>query len=154
MTTYSGGESPGANLLHGATEVNNMGIRSTQYSAQELKKYGGKKILLFSGTVVADGNNRTNTTYPILNVMQFKEATFFLVCSELVGTPGTFKVDVDTKHPAGDYYEELTSFGTLGLIDQRMKTVSSCLGSHLAVRWTIVTFDSATFSVYGVFKIM
>lgn len=128
--------------------------RGTQYNAQELRKYGGKTILIFSGTVSGSGNNRTNTSYPILRVMQFKEATFFLNVTELVGTPGTLDVLVETKHPAGDYYFTLATFNTATIPRVNSKDVTSNLGENLAISWTLVTFTSATFSVYGVFKIM
>ena len=127
--------------------------RATQYSAQELKKYGGKKILLFSGTVVANGNNRANTSYPILNVMQFKEATFFLQVSA-TGGAGNFIVLVETKHPAGAYYETLATFGTLTAIGQNLQAVAANLGENLGLSWTVGTLTSVTFTVWGVFKIM
>ena len=131
-----------------------MTSRSTQYSAQELKKYGGKTILLFSGTVAATGTNRTNTSYPILNVMQFKEASFFLRLSEIIGTPGTFDLDVESKSPAGEFYETLASFAQLAAAGNEKINVAANLGSHISLAWTIVTFTSATFTVHGVFKIM
>lgn len=128
--------------------------RATQYSAQELKKYGGKTILLFSGTIVANGNNRTNTSYPILNVMQFKEASFFLRLSAVVGTPGTFDLDVESKSPAGEFYETLASFAQLAAIGNEKINVAANLGSDISLSWALVTFTSATFTVWGVFKIM
>jgi len=133
-----------------------MTTRSTQYSAQELKRYGGKKILLYSGTVIASGNNRILATYPLLNVMQFKEATFFLSVSDLVGTPGTFDVRVETKNPAGAFYSSLSAFDQLVAAGaaQDMKYVQYCLGDILGIAWDMVGFTSATFKVYGIFKIM
>lgn len=131
-----------------------MSIRSTQYTAQELKKYGGKAILLFSGTIVATGTNRTNTSYPILNVMQFKEASFFLRLSALVGTPGTFDLDVESKSPAGEFYETLASFAQLAALGNEKINVAANLGSHISLSWELVTFDSATFTCWGVFKTM
>lgn len=131
-----------------------MTIRSQQYNAVELRKYGGKKILMFSGTVIASGNNRDHTTYPLLKVMQFKEATFFLNVSALVGTPGTFDVRVETKNPCGAVYETLSAFTQLAAIGHEMKYAQYCLGEILGIAWDMVTFTSATFTVYGIFKIM
>lgn len=128
--------------------------RSTQYNAVELRKYGGKTILLWSGAVTATGTNRTSTSYPILNVMQFKEASFFLRLSALVGTPGTFDLDVESKSPAGEFYETLASFAQLAALGNEKINVAANLGSHLSLAWTLATFTSATFTVYGVFKIM
>lgn len=126
----------------------------TQYTAQELKKYGGKTILMFSGTITATGNNRANTSYPLLNVMQFKEASFFLRLSAVVGTPGTFDLDVESKSPAGAFYETLGSFAQLAALGNEKINVSANLGETLGLAWTLATFTSATFTVYGVFKIM
>ena len=128
--------------------------RGTQYNAVELRKYGGKTILMFSGTITATGNNRANTSYPLLNVMQFKEASFFLVLSAVVGTPGTFDLNVESKHPAGALYETLASFAQLAGAGDEKINVAANLGETLGLAWTLVTFTSATFSVYGVFKIM
>ncbi|HEC60726.1 hypothetical protein LCGC14_0461130 [marine sediment metagenome] len=124
------------------------------YNAQELRRYGGKKILIFSGTITASGNNRANTSYPIINVKQFKECTFFLRCSALVGTPGTFVVLVETKHPAGAFYETLATFATLTGTGQSKQDVAANLGENISLAWTLTTFTSATFTVYGIFKIM
>lgn len=133
-----------------------MSIRSTQYNAVELRKYGGKKILMYSGTVTASGNNRASVTYPLLKVMQFKEATFFLNVEDLVGTPGTFDVRVETKNPAGAVYDTLSSFTqiTAAGVAHEMKYVQYCLGEILGIAWDMVTFTTATFTVYGIFKIM
>jgi len=124
----------------------------TQYNSKELEKYGGKKILMFSGTVTASGNNRTNTSYPIINAMQFKEASFFLNASA-VGGAGTFDLDVESKNPAGDYYSTLASFTQLAAIGHEKINVAANLGSDLSLAWTVVTFTSVVFTVYGIFKI-
>jgi len=124
----------------------------TQYNSKELEKYGGKKILMFGGTVTASGNNRTNTSFPILNVMPFKEASFFLNVSA-VGGAGTFDLNVESKNPAGDIYETLASFTQLAAIGHEKKNVAANLGEALSLAWTVATFTSVTFEVYGIFKI-
>ncbi|MBE9551739.1 MAG: hypothetical protein IMF13_06785, partial [Proteobacteria bacterium] len=124
----------------------------TQYNEKELAKYGGKKILMFSGAVTASGNNRTNTSYPIIPVMQFKEASFFLNVSA-VGGAGTFDLAVESKNPAGAYYSTLASFAQLAAIGHEKIDVAANLGAHLSLAWVVATFTTVTFTVHGIFKI-
>lgn len=123
----------------------------TQYSSQELVKYGGKVIEIFaSQAVVASGNTQSTP----INVMPFKEGTFFIRCTAIAGGGAkSLAVTVQSKDPAGAYWLTLTSFTAITAIGGEKKDVSANLGENIAISYALTDITSVTFSVFGVFKI-
>lgn len=125
---------------------------SDLYSTNELLRIRGKYILLFSGTVTANGNSHSNRK----NVMPFKEGNFFLDVTAKAGTTPTLDVKVVSKdpNPLTDKWSQLFAFAQKTDVGQEMKTQVGNLGENLSIEYTVGgTTPSFTFTVYAIVKI-
>jgi len=125
-----------------------------QYSANDLRKYGGITTPLFeSQMVTVSGNTHDNP----VNVLPFSKGMFFLRCTQMAGG-GSEELDVHimTKDPEGDYWFYLMSFwpiltavgGTL-----KVPFMLPILGEKLSIEYELTDITSVTFSVQAVLKI-
>lgn len=121
------------------------------YNMVETLKYRGKVVKVYEGTVTASGNN--NGTDEV-DVLGFKEATFFIYCSAIVN-PGNVVVTIQSKNPDPllTQYEDLVAFSAIAATGGEKKDVSANLGEMLSLKWVLTTVTSFTFSVYAVLKI-
>jgi len=125
---------------------------SDLYNVMETLKYRGKVVKVYEGTVLASGNN--NGTDEI-DVLGFKEATFFINCSAIT-TTGNVVVTVQSRNPDPliSSYSDLVAFSAITVPVAEKKDVSANLGSVLSIKWVFTTTTSITFSVYAVLKVV
>jgi len=120
------------------------------YNIKELLAIGGKVVKMFSDTKAADGDT---CTIP-LDVMLFKEGTFFLNVIAGSGTTPKLDVTIESKDPSGDKWHPIATFTQATGVTNEHKDVSANLGNKIAVKYVISGTDpSFTFSVYVVLKI-
>ena len=121
------------------------------YNMVETLKYRGLVKKVYEGTVLATGDN--NGTDEI-NVLGFKEASFFIYCSAIT-TTGSVLVTIQSKNPNSDItqYEDLVAFSAISTTGGEKKDVSANLGALLSIKWVFTTTTTITFSVYAVLKI-
>jgi len=123
----------------------------TLYNVKELEAIKGKVIKIFSGTKTATGNTHSTP----IDVMQFKEGTFFINVTAKSGTTPTLDVVVESKDPAADIWNTIATFTQATDVTNELKAVAANLGNKIAIKYTIGgTSPSFTFSVYAVPKIM
>jgi len=125
---------------------------SDLYNVMETLKYRGKVVKVYEGTVLASGNN--NGTDEI-DVLGFKEATFFINCSAIT-TTGNVVVTIQSRNPDPliSSYSDLVAFSAISVAGAEKKDVSANLGSVLSIKWDFTTTTSITFSVYAVLKVV
>lgn len=125
---------------------------SDLYNVMETLKYRGKVVKVYEGTVLASGNN--NGTDEI-DVLGFKEATFFINCSAIT-TTGNVVVTIQSRNPDPliSSYSDLVAFSAITVPVAEKKDVSANLGSVLSIKWVFTTTTSITFSVYAVLKVV
>ncbi len=125
-------------------------------SAKAFLKYRGKVVKLADVSLTNGGATSGNTYTDLCNVRQFKEGTFFIRHTGLVGTTKTLDVKVVSKDPSGAFYEDLVSFSQItadGTAGGEKKDVSANQGAELAIYWAKGSADIVTtFTVYGIFK--
>ena len=124
---------------------------SDLYNVMETLKYRGKVVKVYEGTVLASGNNNGVDE---VDVLGFKEATFFIYCSAIV-TTGNVVVTIQSKNPNPDIdqYQDLVAFSAITTTGGEKKDVATNLGSILSLKWVFTTTTSITFSVYAVLKV-
>lgn len=126
------------------------------YNMMETLKYRGRVFRMYSGTIEASGNNHGSDE---LDVLGFKEATFFISCTDHQGAGGkSVAVTIESRHPDPDIqdYETLVAFSAItGSTASEKKNVSANLGSVLSLKWVAHgDTTSFTFTVFAVLKIM
>ena len=125
-------------------------------SAKSFLKYRSKIIKLASVSLTAGGSTTGDTKTDLQNVRQFKEGTFFIRHTGLVGTTKTLNVTILSKDPSGAFYEDLVSFTQItasATPGGEKKDVAANMGAELAIEWTKGHADIVTtFTVYGVCK--
>lgn len=128
-----------------------MGIYgNVAYSKDELEQNGGAVVEIFKGTKTATGNTEATP----LDVMHFKEGTFFIDCSAKSGTSPTLDVTVVTYDESGDDWHVIATFTQLTDVGKEMKAVAANLGAKIAIVYTIGGTDpSFTFTVSAVLKV-
>lgn len=122
------------------------------YNMVETLKYRGRLVLLYSGTVLASGNNNGTDEIDVLGI---KEATFFANCSAIT-TTGNVVITIQSRNPDPEVtqYEDLVAFSAISAIGGEKKDVSANLGSILSLKWDFTTTTSITFRVFAVLKIV
>lgn len=126
------------------------------YNMMEMLKYRGRVFKMYEGTIIASGNNHGVNE---IDCLPFKEATFFIFCTDHQGAGGkSVTVTIETRHPDPDIqaYETLVAFSAItGATGSERKTVSANLGSVLSLKWVAHgDTTSFTFTVFAVLKIM
>lgn len=120
------------------------------YSKDELEQHGGAVVEIFKDTKVATGNTKTTP----VEVMHFKEGTFFIDCSARSGTSPTLDVTVLTYDKSGDDWHVIATFTQLTAVGKEMKAVAANMGDKIAILYTIGgTTPSFTFTVSAVLKV-
>lgn len=120
------------------------------YSKDELEQHGGAVWEIFSGVKGATGDTKATP----VEVMHFKEATFFIDCSARSGTSPTLDVTVLTYDKSGDDWHVIATFTQLTAAGKEMKAVAANLGDKLAIIYAIGgTTPSFTFTVSAVLKV-
>lgn len=126
------------------------------FGAKEVAKYRSKIIKLAEVSLTAGGATSGDTKTDLQNIRQFKEGTFFIRHTGLVGTTKTLDVTIVTKDPSGAFYEDLVSFTQItadGTAGGEKKPVTANMGAELAIEWTKGSADIVTtFTVWGVVK--
>lgn len=126
------------------------------FGAKEFAKYRSKIIKLAEISLLSAGATSGDTKTDLQNVRQFKEGTFFIRHTGLVGTTKTLDVTIVTKDPSGAFYEDLVSFTQItadGTAGGEKKAVTANMGAELAIEWTKGSADIVTtFTVWGVVK--
>jgi hypothetical protein len=119
-------------------------------------KYRSKIVKLAEISLLTGGATSGDTKTDLQNVRQFKEGTFFIRHTGLVGTTKTLDVKIVSKDPSGAFYEDLVSFTQItadGVAGGEKKPVTANMGENLAIEWTKGHADIVTtFTVYGVCK--
>jgi len=125
-------------------------------SAKSFLKYRSKIVKLAEVSLLSGGATSGDTKTDLQNVRQFKEGTFFIRHTGLVGTTKTLDVVVVSKDPAGDYWHTLQAFTQItadGVAGGERKPVTANLGENIAITWEKGSADIVTtFTVYGVCK--
>jgi hypothetical protein len=127
---------------------------SDLYNLKELERYRGKNIVVFpstqvDGAVSLTGDSKANAQ----KVMQFKEITFFLNCSQFHASLTSLVVKIVTKDPVSGQWHDLVTFTTLNAAGKEMKAVAANAGDEIAMTYTLVGAYTATFSVGATAKI-
>ena len=116
-------------------------------SAKSFLKYRSKIVKLAEVTLSAGGDTSGDTKADLQNVRQFKEGTFFIRHTGLVGTTKTLNVTVITKDPSGAFWEDLQAFTEItadGTAGGERKPVAANMGENLAIEWTKGSADIVT----------
>ena len=128
---------------------------SNLYNVMETLKYRGKVVKVYEGTVLATGNNNGVDE---IDVLGFKEATFFIYASALTDTgaqSATITVQSKNPDPLLDVYTDLVAFTAITAVPaSEKKAVTANLGSLLSIKWVLTDISSFTFSVYAVLKVV
>lgn len=120
------------------------------YSKDELEQHGGAVVEIFTGTKTATGNTKTAP----VEVMHFKEGTFFIDCTAKAGTTPTLNVTVLTYDKSGDDWHVIATFTELTDVGKEMKAVAANMGDKIAIVYTLGgTTPSFTFTVSAVLKV-
>ena len=125
-------------------------------SVNAFLKYRSRIVKLAEVSLLSGGSTTGDTKSDLQNVRQFKEGTFFIRHTGLVGTTKTLDVVVVSKDPAGDYWHDVQAFTTItadGVAGGERKPVTANLGENIAITWEKGHADIVTtFTVYGVCK--
>ena len=125
------------------------------YNKNELLTYRGKTLVLFPSTQVDGAVSLTGDTKDDpLRVMQFKELTLFINCSQFHASLTSLDVDVLVKDPVSGEWHVLVSFTQLGAAGKEKKALAANVGDEIAISYTLVGAYTATFSVGATAKIM
>jgi hypothetical protein len=125
------------------------------YNQKELEKYRGKNIVIFPSTQVDGGDSLTGDSKDDSKlVMQFKEITFFINCTQFHASLTSLDVDIITRDPVSGEWHVLTSFTQLTDVGSEMKAVAANVGDEIAMQYELVGAYTATFSVGAVAKIV
>ena len=103
------------------------------------------ELTLYSGTVTANGDTKTNP----IGVRQFKGGLFFIKCSAITG--GSLAVKVITYDPATDDWYDLVDFTAITATGKEMKVQNADIGTRIALVWTYAG-TSVTFKVGACLK--
>jgi len=127
---------------------------SDLYNLKELEKYRGVNIVVFPSTQVDGASSLTGDSKDnAQKVMQFKEATFFLECTQFHASLTSLDVDIIQKDPVSGEWHVIDSFAQLTAVGRKRLAVSANLGDEIAMQYTLVGAYTATFSVGAVAKI-
>jgi len=127
-----------------------------EYNFVELQTYRGINKSIYSGTVAGTTSVTVDTKLTPVDVMPFKEATFFVNVTAISGTNASLAFKIQTQDPVSLVWSDLVAFTAKTATGAEVKFVAANLGQKIALTMTLTGTGaiSITLTVAANFKIM